>query len=340
MSSQNDSDTSSRQQLQDMINGFKVTQLIYVVAKLGIADLLELRPRSAGELAEAVGAHPRNLYRVLRALASVGIFSEGEDGRFQLTPLAEPLRSDVPGSTRNMAAIWGEEWMWRPWGELLNSVKTGETAFVHAYSMGLWDYFDVNLDARETFDQAMTTRSGREVASVLAAYDFSGISKIVDIGGGHGTLITAILDAHPHLQGILFDLPDVVEGAGKIIEAGGLGNRCEIIGGDFFEGVPNDGDAYILQGVIHNWHDTPATAILKNVRKALGSNGRLLIVDGVIPTGNVPFAGKINDITMMVLPGALERTEAELRQLLDLSGFKLNNIFPALPRSVIEAVPV
>ena len=185
MSSLNDSETSSRKQLQDMIDGFKVTQLIYVVAKLGIADLLEVRPKTAGELAEAVGAHPRNLYRVLRALASLGIFSEGEDGRFQLTPLAEPLRSDVPESVRSRAVVYGEEWMWRPWGELLHNVKTGETAFDHAFNTGYWDYFYLNPEARETFDQFMTTRSGQELASVLANYDFAGISKIVDINPFH-----------------------------------------------------------------------------------------------------------------------------------------------------------
>ena len=175
---------------------------------------------------------------------------------------------------------------------------------------------------------------------MLAAYDFSGISKIVDIGGGQGTLITAILQAHPHMQGIVFDLPDLVEEARNIIEAGGVGDRCEIIVGDFFEAVPVGGDAYILQAVIHNWDDSPATAILKNCRRAIGSNGRLIIVDSVIPTGNDPFPGKMFDISMMVILGALERTEAEFRQLLELSSFKLNNIIPAQPRSVIEAVPV
>ena len=340
MSSQNDSETTSRKQLQDMIDGFKVTQLIYVVAKLGIADLLEVSPKTSEELGEAVGAHPRNLYRVLRALASLGIFFEDDDGRFQLTPLAKHLRSDVSGSVLDMVVMHGEPWVWRPWGELLHNVKTGEIAFDHAFNTGYWAYFDVNPEARETFNQYMTTRSGQELASVLVDYDFSGISQVVDMGGGQGTLITAILQAHPHMQGILFDLPDAVEGAGNIIEAGGVGDRCEIIGGDFFEAVPVGGDAYILQAVIHNWEDTPATAILKNCRMAIGSNGRLIIVDSVIPTGNDPFPGKIHDILMMVSYGALERTEAEFRQLLDLSSFKLNNIIPAQPRSVIEAVPV
>ncbi len=340
MSSQIDSETSSRKQLQDMIDGFKVTQLIYVAAKLGIADLLEVRPKTAVELGEAVGVHPRNLYRVLRALAGLGIFSEGDDGRFKITPLAETLRSDVSGSVRSWAVLQGEELSWRPWGELLHNVKTGETAFDHTFEMGFWDYLDVNPEAREIFNQAMTTRSGQERGSVLADYDFSGISKIVDIGGGQGTLITAILEAHPDMQGIVFDLPDVADEARTIIEAGDVGDRCEIIGGDFFEAVPVGGDAYILQGVIHNWDDIPATAILKNCRRAIGINGRLIIVDSVIPTGNDPFPGKMFDISMMLLPGALERTEAEFRQLLELASFKLNNIIPAQPRSVIEAVPV
>ena len=189
------------------MRGLRVTQLIYVAAKLNIADQLKDGPQTAEALASSVGAHPGSLYRVLRALASMDIFSENQHSQFELTPLAETLLSDSPDSSRDSAVMWGEELYWRPYGELLYAVKTGNTPFDHVFNMGFWDYLAVNPEASDVFNNAMTNRSGRDQAPVLAAYDFSGVSQIVDVGGGHGLLIAAILQAYPQMHGVVFDQP-------------------------------------------------------------------------------------------------------------------------------------
>ena len=320
----------SQLSLREMINGARYTQLVYVAAKLGIADLLKDGPRSPDDLAESIGANRRNLYRVLRALASLGIFAENQDGTFELTVKAEPLRSGVPESARDSAIAWGEEWLYLPWGGLLDNVKTGQTAFDRIFHMGLWEYLGSNPEAGEAFDQFMTSRSRGEFTAVLATYDFSGISRIVDVGGGRGELISAILKANPNMQGVLFDRPAAIEG---------VSDRCELVGGSFFESVPAGGDAYILQAVLHNWDDSDAAVILQNCRQAIGDNGRLLIVDNVLSTGNDPSPGKLADINMMVILGALERTESEFRGLLSAAGFRLTQVMPARGRSIIEGEP-
>ena len=323
-----------------MINGARYTQLIYVVAKLGIADLIKDGPKNSEELANDVGVHPRNLYRVLRALASLGIFAETTDGKFQLTPKAEPLQSNVPGSVRALATIMGEKWLWRPWGELLHTVKNGQPSFDRIFGMDFWEYLASDREAGETFNQGMTDRSATELTLVLAAYDFSDRSKIVDVGGGQGALINGILKAYPQMHGVLFDLPHVVKEARAVAEAEGIADRCEIVGGSFFEGVPTGADTYILQAVIHDWDDNHSLTILQNCRKAIASNGKLLIVDCVILPGNDPFQGKIGDINMMVTLGAQERTEAEFQLLLTAAGFKISRLIPTPSRSIIEALPV
>jgi SAM-dependent methyltransferase len=326
--------------LDEMVNGARYTQLLYVAAKLGIADLLKNGPRSPDDLAQSIGANRRNLYRVLRALASLGVFAENRDGKFELTAKAEPLQSDVPGSLRATAIIYGEEWLYRPWGGLLDNVKADKPAFDRIFHMGFWEYLASNPEAGKAFDQAMTSRSARELTAVLSAYDFSSISKIVDVGGGQGQLISAILKANPDMRGILFDLPSVIEGSRGLLESEGVRDRCELVGGSFFESVPAGGDAYILQAVLHNWNDSNATVILQNCRRAMGDNGRLLIVDNVLSTGNESSPSKITNINMMVTLGALERTESEFRALLDAAGFRLTKVIPTQARSIIEGEPV
>ena len=330
----------SQLSLSEMINGVKYTQLVYVAAKLGIADLLKNGPRSPDDLAESIGANRRNLYRVLRALASLGIFSENQDGTFELTVKAEPLQSDVPESVRVRAIAWGEEWFHRPWGGLLDNVKTDHPAFDRIFHMGFWEYLGSNPEAGEAFDQLMTTnRFSGDLTAVMSTYDFSGISRIVDVGGGQGWLISAILNANPDMQGVLFDRPSVIEGARRLVESEGVSDRCELVGGSFFESVPAGGDAYILRSVLHNWNDSNATVILQNCRQAITDGGRLIIVDNVLSTGNDPSPGKIADIQMMVILGALERTESEFRGLLDASGFRLTKVMPIQNRSIIEGEP-
>ncbi|MCH7620651.1 MAG: methyltransferase [Chloroflexi bacterium] len=322
-----------------MIRGYRTPFLINVAAKLGIADLLRDGPKSSEELAQAVEAQPRFLYRVLRALASQGIFAENEAGQFQLTPVAELLQTGIPGSLR-ATAIMSAGLYARSWGDLLYTLRTGKPSFDHVFGMGFWEYLDSNDEMGDYFNQSMTSRSGEEQGQVVDAYDFSGISKIVDVGGGQGSLIRAILQKHPHMHGTLFDLPEVVQGVYEIIEAEGLAERCEVVGGSFFDEVPSEGEAYFMQAVIHDWDDERSLSILKNCRRAIGNNGKLILVEAIIPSGNEPSPMKMGDINMMVLAGGLERTETEFRQLLDAAGFKLVNIIPIQPRSIIESVPV
>jgi hypothetical protein len=324
-----------------MIGGARATQLVYVAAKLGIADLLKDGPKGSDELARAVLAHPGTLNRVLRALTALGVFAETEDGRFELTPLAEPLQSDVTGSMRDFAIMYGEDWFWRPYGALLHSVRTGETPFEHVHGEGVFEYLDREPEAARVFNDAMTSLSGPHAATVVAAYDFSGISKIVDLGGGHGSLIAAILKANPNMRGVLYDRPSVVAGARDLLNAEGVAHRCELVAGDFFQSVPAGGDAYILKWIIHDFQDDRSVEILKNCRRAMADVGKLLLVERVVPRGKDGRSEKLADITMLAIPGGLERTEAQFSSLLRAAGFRLVRIVPTQTEmNVIEAVPI
>lgn len=320
--------------------GTWVAQCISVAAKLGTADALAEGPKGAEELAAAANAHAPSLYRVLRALASVGIFAEDEDGRFRLTALAEPLRSDVQGSVRSFAIMMGEPWNYRPWEHLIHSVTTGQTGFEHAFGAGIWEYLADQPEASALFDAAMTGRSGPDDAAVATDYDFSGLKVVVDVAGGRGSLLAAILRANPDMRGILFDQPHVSPGAREYLTGAGLAQRCEIAAGDFFESVVAGGDAYILKRVIHDWDDERATRILKRCRQAMPATGRLLVVETVIPPRNEPSFGKLLDVHMLVWTGGKERTEAEYQALLSAAGFELSNVVPTRSSlSVVEGVP-
>ncbi len=327
--------------LLQIIHGYRVAQLVNVAAKLGLADLLKDGPKSSDDLAQLNRAHPRALYRALRALASFGIFAENEDGKFELTSLAQPLQSGVPGSVRSVVLYWCSDWWWRPWGELHYSVMTGKPSLDHVFGMGSFEHKNKNQEASQAFDEAMTDLTNQSVAAVMAVYDFSGISKIVDVGGGKGALISSILKAYSSMYGCLVDLPVVIEKSRGFIEVEDLAARCEVVGGDFFKSVPDGGDCYILQKVIHNWDNNHAGVILKNCRKAMGDNGRLLLVEMVIPPGNTQHPSKLFDIMMLVCPGGLERSEAEYRDLFDAASFRLTKIVPTQsPISIIEGTPV
>lgn len=328
--------------LMQMMDGIKVTQLIHAAAKLGIADLLKDGPKSSTEMAAAVGVQPAALYRVLRALAGLGIFRESEEGYFHLTPLAEPLRSDVPGSLRSWGIVGGEDWHLRMWGGLLYSLKTGLGAFPYVHDgMGAFEYFQHHPEKGAVFYEAMTNLTAQVSAAVLAAYDFSGFRRIVDVGCGNGTFSTAILNATPHLQSTLFDIPPVIEHARGGVQAEGLAARCDFAGGDFFEAVAPGGDAYVLKNIIHDWNDEKAITILKNCRQAMAENGKVLVVEMVVEPGNHPSPAKMFDITMMVAEGGQERTETEHRKLFEAAGLRLSRVVPTpSPVSVIEAVAV
>ena len=326
--------------LMQMMDGIKVTQLIYVAAKLGLADLMVDGPRSSEELAAALDVHPGALYRVLRALASVGIFHEISGSRFDLTPLAEPLRSDIPGSLRAWATVCGDDWHMRMWNDILYSVKTGQGAFPHVHGMGAFEYFQHHPEKGAVFYEAMTNLTAQVSGAVLAAYDFSGLRRIVDVGCGVGTFTTAILGSHPHLSATLFDIPPVIEQARQVVGASGLAGRCDFTAGDFFQSVPAGGDAYVLKNIIHDWNDEKAIAILRNCRESMAADGRVLIVEMVVQPGNDPSPAKMFDITMLVAEGGQERTEAEQQRILQAAGLRLSRVVPTpSPVSVIEAVP-
>ena len=325
-------------QLGQMITGYWTSQAIYAAAKFGIADLLNEGAKSVDELASATDTKPELLYRLLRALASVGVFAEENDKRFSLTPLAEPLRSDVAGSQRSLALMMGDD-QYRAWGNLADTVETGDNAYEKVVGKPIFDHLAKQPEKARIFDDAMTGIHGRETGAILDAYDFSGINVIADIGGGNGSKITAILQKYPEMQGILFDLPHVVERALPNIESAGLSDRCQLVDGDFFQSVPSGADAYIMRHIIHDWNDVKSLTILRNCHAVMSPGSKLLLVESVIPPGNDPFMGKFLDLTMMLIPGGKERTEGEYRTLYDKAGFDLVRIVPTSTEvSVVEGV--
>ncbi len=331
---------SPESRLSGMLS-YNLTQMIYVAVRLGIPDLLTDGPKSIGALAAAVDADPSALYRLLRALASVGIFAEDSRGSFALTPVAELLRSDVPGSFRPFVLSYGESWWWEAWGSLLHSVQTGETAFDHVHGRSLFEYLDQNAQAAKVFNANMTSMTTAEAQHIVATYDFSGTRLLVDVGGGHGALTTAILKTHPNIRAVLFDLPSLVAGARMWLDSAGIGDRCEVIGGDFFESIPQDGDTYLLKDVLHNWEDDHAVAILKKCHAFMPHSAKLLVIERIIPPGNTPSPGKLIDISMLVMTGGRERTEPEYRALLQMAAFSVEDILPSdAGINIVVAMPL
>jgi hypothetical protein len=325
-------------QLDRMITGYWISQAIYAVAKFGIADLLKGGARTAEELASATSTNADALYRLLRALASVGIFAEGPVRHFSMTPLAEPLQGDVPGSKRALALMSGDE-QFRAWSEIAYSVQTGKTAFDKVFGKPIFDYLSEHAEKASIFDAAMVGIHGRESAAILDGYDFSGIGVLADIGGGNGSQITAVLQRHTTMKGILFDLPHVIDRAKERIETAGIANRCQLISGSFFDAVPAGADAYFLRHIIHDWDDEKSLTILRNCHQAMSSKAKLLVIESVIPPGNEPFGGKFLDLVMLLIPGGKERTLDEYRTLFGKGGFELTRVVPTGTEvSIIEAV--
>ncbi len=327
---------SAAEAVNRLITGYWATQAVYVAAKLGLADLVKDQPRSADELAGATQTHAPSLYRLLRALVSLGVFQSDGAQRFSVTPVGERLQSDAPGSQRALAIMSGEE-HYLAWGELLYSVQTGKIGFDKIYGMPVFDFLSQNQEQAKIFDAAMVGVHGRESAAMTAAYDFSGIKVLADVGGGNGSLLIAVLKAFPKLHGLLYDLPGVAERAKANLQAAGVADRCQVVSGSFFESVPSGADAYLMRHIIHDWDDERATTILKNVRQAMPDDGRLLLVEGIIPDSDEPSFSKLLDLTMLVIPGGKERTAAEYRELYQSCGFELSRIVPTQAEvSVIE----
>ncbi len=327
--------------LRRLIVGYRISQALFVAAKLGIADQLSEGPKNVDDLARATGAHALSLYRVLRLLASEGVFAEESRGRFKLTPLAMPLQSGVSGSLSSRALFDGDACNWRAWGNLLHSVTTGAPAFEHTFGVGLFDYLSEHTAVAASFDALMATQTTPWAHAVLDAYDFSGIDTLVDVGGGYGALLAAILTARPAMRGVLYDLPHVIAGAESSLTAAGIADRCGVVAGDFFESVPKGGDGYLLKYILHDWDDSRCETILRNCRDAMTPDGRLLVVEMLIVPGNEPDYAKFLDLNMLVLTGGRERSEEEYRRLFETAGFTLSRIV-ATPSelSIMEAVPV
>jgi hypothetical protein len=331
-------ENSPHEKLAHLMSGYWYTQAIYVAAELRLADHLADVPRTAEELAHSTGTHTRSLYRLLRALASVGIFTEDEQRRFTLTPMADCLRSDAPGSLRSMAIMRGT-FQYEAWGRLIDSIRTGRSAFETIHGTPIFDYLSQHPETGKLFDAAMTGVHGRETAAMLEAFDFSGIGTLADIGGGNGSVLTAVLQRYSAMRGVLFDLPAVTDRARTNIDAAGLSDRCKIVAGNFFEDELPSADAFVMRHIIHDWTDEQSITILRNCRKAMTDRGRLLLVEGIVPTGNEPSVSKFFDLAMMVIPGGLERTEAEYRELFHAAGLRLSRIVPTkMWISVLEGV--
>src|SRR5215470_11211378 len=329
--------------LYQLASAHYLSQALYVVAELGVADLLAGGPETPETLAAKSDTHAPSLRRVLRLLATAGVFTEGADGRFELTPVGSALRSG-PGSFRATAQLFGGPLVWHAWGDLLNTVRTGEPALARVFGTDSFGYFADHPTEAAVFDEAMSTFTGMIAGAVAAAYDFSSMRSVIDVGGGVGALLTGILGAYPNLRGAVFDLPRLAEGARRQISAAGLADRYEFVGGDFFEAVPAGFDAYLLKHVIHDWDDAHAVRILATCRRAMGPEAKLLIVEGVYPPrvdGSQESRGAAaNDVNMLVCTGGRQRSAEEFRDLYAAAGFRLTRIVPTMaPSSVIEGVP-
>ncbi|MCK9276065.1 MAG: acetylserotonin O-methyltransferase [Syntrophales bacterium] len=317
---------AAQEQLMKFIVGKWISKPVYVAAELGIADMLAERPKSIEALAIESGTHADSLYRMMRALASVGIFHETTNRYFELTPMAEWLKR---GAMRSIALMFNSDWSDRAWGFFMDSIKTGNIAFQEAYGMPLSDWLEENPQAAAVFNDANAIKAAHAQSVIIDAYDFSGIGTLTDVGGGLGTLMMKILAANPLMKGIVADTFPVIQEAKKLISMKGFEHRCQAVVCDFFQSIPSGSDAYLMSNILHDWPDERCRAILANCRYAMKKESRLLIIEMIVPPGNEPSVAKLLDLEMLVMTGGRERTEAEFKSLLESSGFKLSRILPA-----------
>ena len=334
--------TSLTPRLLGIVGASWMSQAAYVAAQLRIPDLLAEGPKTSAELADASGSHAPSLHRLLRALTTLDLCHQREDGAFELTPLGALLRSDVPGSVRSYALFWGGP-HWPVWGHLLHSVQTGETARKHLSGTTDFQHLALDPSLAALFNQAMVELTQPIAQAVAKVYDFSGLPRIVDVGGGYGELLATILQANPAARGVLFDMAHAREAGQRHLAALGLADRCEVVTGSFFETVPGPADAILLKSIIHDWSDDKNRTILENCRQALAEGGRLLIIERLMPerleSSPANQAVVRSDLNMLVGPGGSERTETEFRALLASAGWRLNRVIPtATPFFIIEAV--
>lgn len=336
----NSGQPNPHEQLIGALAGFWVAKSIQVAASLKLADHIEGdAARAVGDLAASTGTHADSLYRLMRALASAGIFAEEGHGRFRHTPASRLLRTGEPGSMRAFfeSVLGGGHYA--AWGALEHSVKTGGIAFDHVHGEDVWAWFAKHSHEQRTFDGAMSDMSAVFNPAIAKALDLSNAKTLIDVGGGHGVLLASLLAANPHLRGVLFDQPHVVDGGRARLAAEHLAGRGTAVAGDFFESVPVGADACLMKFILHDWDDERSTRILRNVHKALPAGGRLLVVETVLPPGNTPGLGKLGDINMLVMTGGRERTEAEFAKLFAAAGFDLVKTHPTeSPFGIVEGV--
>ena len=325
--------------IMQILNGAHVAGAVSCLAQLGIPDLVEAGPRSAEDLASQIGAHPRALYRLMRATASVGVLSEGPDGKFSETPMSAVLRSNGKPSLRDLAIMGGREWHGRGWAHLEYCVRTGDPAPNQLFGKHMFKYFEENPKEAQIFNGAMTSLSAIDSPAVAEAYSFDQIHSLVDVAGGHGLLLATIMARNPHLKGTLYEEAHVIKGA-KDGPLKPFVDRCSMVSGDMFSSVPAGADAYIMKHIIHDWPDELCLKILKACRSAVNSGGKLLVVDSVIQPGDDFSPAKFLDLQMLIFPGGCERTEKQFRELFAAAGWRLTRILPtASVESVVEGVP-
>ena len=326
--------------LFQMVIGKWISQALGTVVEIGVPDQLAKGARRCSDIAREAGVSEDGLYRLLRALASAGLFVESADRRFKLTAMGQLLRGDHAESLAGFARFVAHDSTWRPWGQLGYSVKTGMPAFDHVFNTPIFEHYSRNPEASAVFDSAMTSISATEARAASEAYDFKGVATLMDVAGGHGVLLATVLRRHKTMRGILFDLPHVVAGAAATFAQAGITGRVRIESGDFFKELPSGTDAIIMKHILHDWDDDSATRILQACHRALGPRGKVLIVDPVVPAGNTPHYGKLLDLEMLVLtPRGRERTKAEFSRLLRGAGFRLARVIATKsPLSIVEAV--
>jgi hypothetical protein len=327
------------EQLNRMLQAAALSRAICTVAELGVADHIQPgTPQSIASLAAATGTHERSLHRALRFMASHGLFREAAPGEFDHTALSHALRSDAEGSYRAAAQLFHR--FFPGWDGLDHAVKTGEPGFTKAFGQPVFDYVTAHPEIGPILDAGMTSIHGYETAAMLDAYDFSAVRALADIGGGNGSLLAAVLQRHPDMRGILFDLGHVVGRASATLKSLGVADRCQVIEGSFFEGIPAGADAYLFRHIIHDWTDEQSVDILSRCRKVMPDDGRLLLVECVVPVGNEASIAKDFDMTMMIFPGGMERTAVEFDALLARAGFALTSVTPTSTMvSVVEGRP-
>jgi O-methyltransferase domain len=322
-------------------NACLTAQALHVVAALGIADRLAGGPAAIDDLAVATGAHRPSLYRLLRMLVGVGVFREEGEGLFALTPLGGTLCSEGLGSVRDWALYVGAPEPWAAWGRLRETVMTGKSGFVLAHGLSTYEFMVRHPELGAPFDRWMTRQSDQHNEAVVAAYDFSAFRTVADVGGGQGSTLAAILGANPSVRGILLDQPQVVAGVEPVLRAAGVADRCEVVGGDMLQGVPGGADGYVVKRVLMIWGDEPAIQVLRHCAEALPEQGRVLVVEMVMPPGNDPSPARSFDLLMLLAnEEGRVRTEAEFRDLFAAAGLRLARVIPtASPNSILEGVP-